>query len=432
MKKFSFKMPDLGEGIVEVELLKWDINIGDQVEKDQPIADVMTDKANVELTSPVSGKVITLACNVDEMVAVGAELVLFDVDDETDSGVKEAHTNIIKAEELSAPITTPSEPKPEKLVLTTPARLESTDEKHIESETGNRITRKKSADKNKALASPAVRRRAREMGIDLSLIAGSGSAGQVTREDIKRFSDATASTVNQNRTAIEHIKVRGLRRVIARKLELSKRTIPHFSYVEEIELNELEALRLHLNEKRHESQPKLTLLPFIMQAMTNAIDTYPDINSTYDDEAGLITRYAGIHVGIATQTDQGLKVPVMRHAEALNIWDKAKQICLLSEMARDNSISTQDLSGSTITITSLGKLGGLSSTPILNKPEVAIIGINKAEDRVVARNGQMVIRRMMNISSSFDHRIIDGYVAAEFIQQIKSILEHPVTLFMSE
>ncbi len=429
MQSFIFKMPDLGEGIVEVEMLKWHVDTGQWVDKDAPIADVMTDKANVELTAPVSGRVEKLGCAVDEMIAVGADLIVFALAEnsaEPDQQTSEAVTP--KAENT---VTVTDQPIPKPAALRTSARIEpkAPDSKSVaNNETPAPISSRH--DKGRALASPAVRRRAREMGVDLSLIAGSGAGGQVTRDDLLRFQQGALNAIRQPRSAVQQRKVSGLRRVIAQKLARSKRTIPHFSYIEEIELNELQALRHHLNEQRQKQQPRLTLLPFLMQAMVLAIDQFPDVNATFDDEAGVVTQYAGVHIGVATQTDQGLKVPVIRHAEAMDVWEKAAAIQRLSELARNHRIAAQDLSGSTITLSSLGKLGGLAATPIINKPEVAIIGVNRAEDRVVVRDGKKKIRHMMNLSSSFDHRIIDGYRAAEFIQAIKSGLENPVTLFM--
>lgn len=408
----------MGEGIVEVELISWHIAVGDEVVEDQPIADVMTDKANVELTSPVSGRVARLGCASEEMVAVGAELVLFDI--EGDSNPTETATAVAEvpaAEKagISEVVTaTPAPPVPVIQHESVAAPLTS------------------APSGGKALASPAVRRRALDLGIDLFRLHGSGPAGRVTHDDLDRFQTSPAVAGMQPRTGSEQIKVSGLRRVIAQKMQTSKRTIPHFTYVEEIDLTELESLRTHLNTNRSGSQPKLTLLPFLMRALVRVLEHFPEINATFDDEAGVVTRYAGIHIGIATQTDQGLKVPVVRHAESYDIWGNAAELQRLAKAARDNSATAEELSGSTITITSLGKLGGIVSTPVLNKPEVAIIGINKAEERVMVRDGQMVIRRMMNLSSSFDHRIVDGYVAAEMIQAMKSILEHPAMLFMPE
>jgi len=400
MGTFSFKTPDVGEGIVEVELVAWHIAIGDAVSEDQPIADVMTDKANVELGSPVAGRVVKLACRVGDMVAVGSELVLFD----TEPGAVPPASP--EADTVEAPAPAPAvDPRPAPRAPVPASR---------------------------PLASPAVRRRALDAEIDLSQVPGSGPGGRISHDDLDAFLALPQAGLGHARTATERIKVTGLRRLIAERLQTAKRTIPHYSYIEEIDLTELEALRAHLNGDRAPQQPKLTLLPFLIQALVRALPHYPEVNATFDDQAGVVTRYAGVHIGIATHTDQGLKVPVMRHAESRTLWGNAALLQRLSDAARDNSIAATELSGSTITISSLGRLGGIAATPVLNKPEVAIIGVNKAQQRVVADEGQMVIRTMMNLSSSFDHRIVDGHVAAAFIQAVKGLLEHPATLFMPE
>ncbi len=456
MNEYVFKTPDLGEGIVEVELLKWYVGPGEEVSKDQPIADVMTDKANVELTAPVSGRVTRLGCAVDESIAVGAELIVFDLEAANVQTTAEVQKNggvtdvtVVASKSTgegsvadSASPDSTKEPPAKTEKPPTPLRATARLEHRYDSPESTGVSarsqpqqdsiRIRSAAGGPVLASPAVRRRARELGIDLALIAGSGSAGQVTADDLHRFQQLAASQVHPPRKSLSQHKVTGVRRLIAQKLQQAKRSIPHFSYVEEIELDELERLRQYLNAQRREDQPKLTLLPFIMQAMVLVIEQFPDINATYDDDQDILTRYAGVHIGIATQTDQGLKVPVIRHAESMDIWQKAAAVKRLSTQARDKRISVQDLSGSSITLTSLGKLGGIASTPIINKPEVAIIGVNRAEQRVVVRGGKKKIRTMMNLSSSFDHRIIDGYHAAEFIQAIKNRLEHPVTLFIGD
>ncbi len=398
MSKFSFKTPDVGEGIVEVELIAWHIAVGDGITEDQPIADVMTDKANVELSSPVAGRVLRLACQVGDRVAVGAELVLFDTD-----------------------LDAPSPP---------PAELPSAHEPPVSTVSPAAVS--PAPPRTRPLASPAVRRRALDAEIELGQVPGSGPGGRISHDDLDAFLALPQAALSTARTATERIKVTGLRRLIAERLQIATRTIPHYSYVEEIDLTELEALRSHLNDNRGAHQPRLTLLPFLIQALVRALRHYPEVNATFDDQAGIVTRYAGVHVGIATHTDQGLKVPVMRHAESRTLWGNAMLLQRLTEAARDNSIGATELSGSTITISSLGRLGGIAATPVLNKPEVAIIGVNKAQQRVVVRDGQMVIRTMMNISSSFDHRIVDGHVAAAFIQAVKGLLEHPATLFIPE
>jgi len=290
---------------------------------------------------------------------------------------------------------------------------------------------------DKPVASPAVRERAHELGIELQYVAGSGPAGRITHQDLDAYiasggrgAVATRATGYAPRDGIEEIKVIGLRRKIAEKMQDAKRRIPHFAYVEEIDMTELESLRAHLNKTKQKDQPKLNVLPFLMRALVRVLPDYPQINARFDDDAGLVHRYAAVHIGIATQTANGLTVPVVKHAEARDVWDTALEVARVASLARDNKASKDDLTGSTITITSLGTLGGVVTTPVINHPEVAIIGPNAIVERPVVRNGQVVVRKMMNLSSSFDHRVVDGYDAAEFIQRIKALLEHPATLFM--
>ena len=289
----------------------------------------------------------------------------------------------------------------------------------------------------KPVASPAVRERAHELGIELQYVTGSGPAGRITHQDLDAYIEKggrgavpARSTGYAPRDGIEEIKVIGLRRKIAEKMQDAKRRIPHFAYVEEIDMTELESLRAHLNATKRPDQPKLNVLPFLMRALVKVLPDYPQINARFDDDAGVVHRYAAVHIGIATQTANGLIVPVVKHAEARDVWDSALEVARVASLARDNKASKDDLTGSTITITSLGTLGGVVTTPVINHPEVAIIGPNAIIERPVVRNGQVVVRKMMNLSSSFDHRVVDGYDAAEFIQRIKALLEHPATLFM--
>jgi 2-oxoisovalerate dehydrogenase E2 component (dihydrolipoyl transacylase) len=290
---------------------------------------------------------------------------------------------------------------------------------------------------DKPLASPAVRQRARDLGIALQFVPGSGPAGRIGHQDLDQYVATGGQTaragapISAPRERVEQIKVIGLRRKIAQKMQESKRRIPHFAYVEEIDMTELEALRAHLNEGRTAEQPKLTVLPFIMRALVKALDHYPQINARFDDEADVVHRHAAVHIGIATQTANGLMVPVVRHAEARDIWENALEVSRVAALARDNKASKDDLTGSTITVTSLGALGGVATTPVINHPEVAIIGPNAIVERPVVRDGQIVVRKIMNLSSSFDHRVVDGYDAAAFVQKIKALLEHPATLFMA-
>jgi 2-oxoisovalerate dehydrogenase E2 component (dihydrolipoyl transacylase) len=287
----------------------------------------------------------------------------------------------------------------------------------------------------KPLASPSVRARADELGIKLQFVPGTGPAGRISHADLDAYvvsggAASSARSVYSARDGVDEIKVIGLRRKIAEKMQESKRRIPHFAYVEEIDMTELEALRVHLNAAKRPEQPKLTLLPFLMRALVKLLPSYPQINARFDDEAGIVHRHAAVHIGIATQTANGLIVPVVRHAEARDLWDAAAEVARVAALTREGKATREELSGSTITITSLGALGGVVTTPVINHPEVAIIGPNAIVERPVVRGGQIVVRKMMNLSSSFDHRVVDGYDAAEFIQKLKGLLEHPATLFI--
>ena len=407
MGKHVFKLPDVGEGVVEGEIVDWKVKAGDSVTEDQPIVDLMTDKATVAIPSPVSGKVISTTGKPGDMVAVGAELIVFEVEGKG----KEAEPEPEAAPEPE-PVATP-EPAPAPAPAAAPAPAVK----------GKR-----------PLASPAVRRRAREAGVDLSGIQGSGTGGRISHDDMDAFLQGggrlAAVQRGQKRTGTTEVPVIGLRRKIAAKMAESKSRIPHFSYLEEIDITALEALRQHLNAKRSGDMPKLTYLPFLMQALIRALQQHPECNALYEEERNTVVRHEAVHIGIATQTDDGLMVPVIRHAEARDAWDCAREMRRVSQAARDKTATSEELSGSTITITSLGALGGLGATPIINHPEVVIIGVHKAEERAVVRDGAIVVRRMMNLSGSFDHRIVDGYNGAQMMQTLKQMLEHPATIFM--
>ena len=416
MGRFVFKLPDLGEGTAEAEIVAWHVKVGDVVAEDAPLVDMLTDKATVEMTSPVAGKLIECNGAPGEMAAVGGPIAVFEVEGAGNVAAKPPAP-------AKAPATAPPEPAEASTYAPPPAapRAEA------------RPPAASRAEGEKPLASPAVRRRAEDLGIKLGHVAASGPAGRITHDDLDRFiaggRTAAASTLAK-RTAVEEVKVIGMRRAIARQMQESKRRIPHFAYVEEIDMTELEDLRAHLNATKRADQPKLTMLPFLMRALVRVLPQYPQINARFDDEAGVVHRYAGVHMGIATQTAGGLIVPVVKHAEALDVWAAAAEVARVAEIARSGKGSKDDLSGSTITVTSLGPLGGIATTPVINHPEVAIIGPNKIVDRPVVRHGQIAVRKMMNLSSSFDHRVVDGYDAAEFIQKVKAMLEHPATLFM--
>ncbi|WP_431700229.1 dihydrolipoamide acetyltransferase family protein [Pseudomonas sp. BR20] len=411
------KMPDIGEGIAEVELSQWHVKVGDLVVEDQVLADVMTDKAMVDIPSPVHGKVISLGGEPGEVMAVGSILISIEVE-----GAGNAKEAPVVAEPVkAAPVV---EAKPAPAVESQPAPV-VTAQAPVARDVDDR-----------PLASPAVRKHALDAGIQLRLVQGSGPAGRILHEDLDAYLQqgaskaSTAANPYAERNDEEQIPVIGMRRKIAQRMQDATRRAAHFSYVEEIDVTALDELRVHLNEKHGATRGKLTLLPFIVRAMVVALRDFPQINARYDDEAQVITRLGAVHVGVATQSDVGLMVPVVRHAEARSLWGNAEEIARLASAARSGKASRDELSGSTITLTSLGALGGIVSTPVLNLPEVAIVGVNRIVERPMVIKGQIVIRKMMNLSSSFDHRVVDGMDAAQFIQAIRGLLEQPASLFL--
>jgi 2-oxoisovalerate dehydrogenase E2 component (dihydrolipoyl transacylase) len=441
MSEYIFKMPDLGEGTVEAEIVAWRTAPGAVVTEDQVICEVMTDKAAVEVPAPVSGRVLSISGEPGDKIAVGSPLIVFETT--PDAAAVPATIAAARAATAvsSAATVVPSE-----------------------------------APFGRIKTSPANRRRAREAGIDLRLIAGTGPGGRIVRSDLKAATEGDPSYADAHGDALAgprqvaqavaaetsvppgprttEIKVIGVRRVIAERMSEAKRTIPHFAYVEEVDITELEALRQHLNESgtpaagapsargasagapaaaaRAGAAPAagLTYLPFVVLALTRALQSFPQCNVRYDAARGVLVRHQSVHVGVATQTPDGLKVPVVRDAQALSLWELAAGIRRVSERARTNQATREELNGSTITVTSLGKLGGIASTPVINSPEVAIIGLNKATLRPVVHDGAVAVRRIMNLSSSFDHRFVDGYDAAAMIQALKALLEHPATIFI--
>jgi 2-oxoisovalerate dehydrogenase E2 component (dihydrolipoyl transacylase) len=421
MSRYVFKMPDLGEGTVEAEIVAWHVKVGDLVDEDQVMAEVMTDKAAVEVPSPVTGKVVALKGAPGEMVPVGSELIVF----ETDAGA---------AVEAPAPAAKPAaangHARPDE--STTANGGAAVAPSVVEPSEGQAT-----APAGRVKASPATRRRAREAGLDLKLVTGSGPQGRITRQDLESAlddasrpaDDAGSVPAYARRTGTEEIKVIGVRRVIANRMTEAKRNIPHFAYVEEVDVTELETLRRYLNEKG-DASPSFTYLPFIVAALARVLEQFPQCNALYDADRNVIVRHRAVHVGVATQTPDGLKVPVVRHAEARGLQDLAAEIRRVSEAARTGRAGRDELTGSTITVTSLGRLGGIVSTPIINAPELAIIGVNKAVERPVIVDGAVAVRRIMNLSSSFDHRFVDGFDAAAMIQALKERLEHPATIFI--
>ncbi|MEM1261912.1 MAG: dihydrolipoamide acetyltransferase family protein [Pseudomonadota bacterium] len=407
MSEYIFKLPDLGEGTVEAEIAEWNVKVGDVVAEEDTLGAMMTDKAAVEVSSPVAGRVTALAGEPGDIVAVGTPLVTFETDGET-----------------AAPAPPAAVPSTE----TAPARTAAVD-------TASQAAVPPSSATARVQTSPAIRRMAREAGLDLTTVVGTGPRGRIVRADLEAHL-ANSSNVRAadapppvQRHGTEEIKVIGVRRMIAERMSAAKRSIPHFSYVEEVDVTALESLRAHLNSTASDGEPRLTPLPFIALALIRTLSDYPAVNAVYDDERNTIVRHSAVHLGVATQTPDGLKVPVIQHAEQHGLRAMATAIRAASDKARSNQSRPQELSGSTITITSLGKLGGIASTPVINAPEVAIIGINKAVQRPVVVDGAVTVRTMMNISSSFDHRFVDGFDAAAMIQALKTRIEQPALMF---
>ena len=427
MGTFAFKLPDIGEGVVEGEVVEWMVSVGDTVKEDDPILSVMTDKATVEIPAPCDGTVSKIIGEAGDILPVGVVCIEFDVDGDGNASASEEAP--AKEEVESKP-----EPTPEPVAAPEPTPQPVAEPVSV---AGPAVER---APGTKPLASPAVRQRARSAGVDLYHVAGSGPAGRITHADLDVHLSGGASRASSSmpiggsarvaRTGTEDIKVIGLRRKIADSMMSSYSTIAHFSYFEEVDVTELEALRQHLNATRPEGAPKLTYLPFIMLALVKGLGQRPECNALYDDEAGVVTRHEAVHLGIATQTDRGLYVPVVKHVEAMDIWSAAAEMGRVTQATRDGKAAADDLSGSTFTITSLGRMGGLGATPIINKPEVGILGVHNAKDRAVVIDGRVEVRRIMNLSSSWDHRVVDGHDGASLVQLLKSMLEHPATIFM--
>ncbi|WP_421790665.1 dihydrolipoamide acetyltransferase family protein [Hyphobacterium sp.] len=425
MSEYRYKLPDVGEGVVEAEIVEWRIKVGDTVVEDQPILDVMTDKATVEVPCAVNGVVTKIVGEPGDVIPVGTEILFIQTDGEVPAEAKEeapapAAVEAPKAEEKPAETPKP-EPKPEPAPAATPAPVAR-------------------AEGDRPLASPAVRQRAQENDIDLSSVPGTGPAGRITHQDMDDFIASGGRLAARaggggsgrtKRTGVEETKIIGLRRKIAENMVKAKTTIPHIAYVEEIDLTALEDLRKHLNATKADDQPKLTLIPFLAAALCRALPETPQANAHYDTEAGVLTKYEAVHLGIATATPNGLMVPTIKHAEAMDVWELAAELGRLAKAARDGKATKDELSGSTITITSLGAIGGLVTTPVINLPETAIIGVNKMQELPrFDEGGRVVPKKLMNLSSSFDHRIVDGYDAALLIQNVKAYLENPATLFM--
>ena len=423
MPKFTFNLPDIGEGIAEAEIVAWHVKVGDKISEDQPLADMMTDKATVEMESPVSGVVTKVAGEAGDVIAIGAMLVEIEIAGDGSNEAPEAPKPA--AEPVLAAVVedeNPHAPEPVAVVEVTPAPVPPAPVPPAAPA---------ASAANKVTASPAVRQRAKELGVDLTDVKAAG--GHVRHADLDAFltygSQMGYRPAHANvRREDEAVKVIGMRRRIADNMAASKRHIPHFTYVEEIDVTAIEAMRADLNANRG-AKPKLTMLPMLIVAICKTIPQYPMINARFDDEAGVVTRHGSVHLGMATQTDAGLMVPVIRDAQDRNIWQLATEIARLAEAARSGSAKSEELSGSTLTVTSLGPLGGIATTPVINRPEVAIIGPNKIVERPMFVGDNIEARKLMNLSISCDHRVVDGWDAANYVQALKKLIETPVLLF---
>ena len=435
MAKYEFKLPDIGEGIAEAEIVAWHVKIGDRIEEDQPLADMMTDKATVEMETPVAGKIVELAGDVGDQIAIGSVLAVIETDGVVGAaepsekevpiadGAAEAN-----AEQEEALPTTAVEESAERV---RPERSEAQSKgagTKAEERPSTSLSTNEGGTKAQALASPAVRQRARDLGIDLGEVKTAGD--RVRHSDLDAYLLYNGGSVSGRGSAArpdETIKVVGLRRKIAENMAEATRRIPHFTLVEEFDVTALEETRAMMNADRG-SNPKLTLLPFLITAMARAIPDWPMLNATYDDEANVITRHGALHFGMATQTPNGLMVPVIRNAQGMSVWQLASEALRLAEAARTGKASREELAGSSITLSSLGPMGGITSTPVINRPEVAIIAVNKVEEKVVVAGEDIEVRKRMNLSLSCDHRVVDGWDAANFLQAMKAYIENPLRL----
>jgi 2-oxoisovalerate dehydrogenase E2 component (dihydrolipoyl transacylase) len=440
MSERVIKLSDVGEGVAEAEIVELMVKVGELVREGDVLVAVMTDKATVELPSPADGRVSWIGCEVGQKAAVGSELIKIEVGDGADTTpeiaarTKGAAATDRYGEQLQRPQQPRSAQEPSQLATVDSERSQTVDPAtSIVPRAAQSLTQARSTDR--PIAAPAVRAHARDHGVDLRFVRGSGPAGRILREDVDAYLAGGVQTQavvqgSMANTAVEEIKIIGLRRRIAQRLQDTVRRIPHFSYIEEVDVTDLESLRADINETRKSGRPRLTVLPFLMRALVMALREFPQMNARFEDSADILHRYGGAHIGVAIQTPNGLVVAVVRHAEARMIWDCASEVKRLTEAARSGTITREELTGSTITITSLGALGGIASTPVINSPEVAIVGVNKMAIKPVWRGAAFEPRKIMNLSSSFDHRIIDGWDAAQFIQHLRSLLEAPAKIFM--
>lgn len=432
----KIQMPDVGEGITEAEIVEWNVKPGDVVKEDDVLAAVMTDKATVEIPSPVDGTVMEIVGEIGEMTAVGSVIISLEVEGEGNEAEISAEADAPKAKDEPAETAPEPEAKPEPAPTPAPKKVAQV-QKPTATVQASPMAGAPRKEGEKPTAAPSVRKRAIDAGVQLQYVHGTGPAGRITHDDLDAYiSGASAPIGGTSRktpnTRVEEIKVIGLRRKIAERMQDAKQRIPHITYVDEVDVTELESLREQMNRTKKEHQPKLTILSFIMKAMVIALKDYPKLSSHYDDGADVLYQYGAAHIGMAAQTPGGLMVPVIKHAETMDLHDLANEAVRLAGAARDGSITRDELTGSTITLSSLGKMGGIVSTPVINSPEVAIVGVNKVAIRPVWMEGGFVPRKIMNLSSSFDHRIVDGWDAAEFIQRIRGLLENPATLFMED
>jgi len=420
MATYTFNLPDIGEGIAEAEIVAWHVKVGDRVEEDGRIADMMTDKATVEMESPVSGVIRKVAGAEGDVIAIGSMLVEIETEGEDAPTVETApEPEVIEAETPKAP--------PVEVAVAAPAPSPAPVAPKAASGDGPLPSQGSDIGGEKVLASPVVRQRARDLGIDLARVRPA-EGNRIRHADLDAYLNYGGTRAGPGRAADEEIRVIGMRKRIAQNMAESKRHIPHFTYVEEIDVTKMEEMRAEMNDSRG-ARPKLTALPILIAAICKTLREYPMLNARYDDEANVVTRFGAVHLGIATQTDAGLMVPVLRGAESLSVWDMASEIARLAEAARSGKAKSEELSGSTLTLTSLGPLGGIATTPVINRPEVAIIGPNKIVERPVVVNGAIVIRKMMNLSISCDHRVVDGHDAASFVQALKRRIETPIYIF---
>jgi 2-oxoisovalerate dehydrogenase E2 component (dihydrolipoyl transacylase) len=431
MARYEFKLPDIGEGIAEAEIVAWHVKVGDTIAEDQQIADMMTDKATVEMESPVAGKVIELAGEVGDQVPIGSVLAVIETEgaDRAAEPVDDSEDERPLAD--GAVEATPEQAEEIPVVSAEPVRAERRAEPEAEARprVEPEVAKREPAASAHVLASPAVRARARDLGIDLAKVKT--TSDRIRHSDLDAYLLYNGGTVSARPSAAprkdETIKVVGLRRKIAENMQEAKRRIPHFTLVEEFDVTALEETRAMMNADRG-SNPKLTLLPFLITAMAKALPEWPMLNATYDDEANVITRHGALNLGMATQTPNGLMVPVIRDAQSMNVWQIAGEILRLAEAARSGKAAREELSGSSITLSSLGPMGGVTSTPVINRPEVAIIAVNKVEEKVVVIDGEIEVRKRMNLSLSCDHRVVDGWDAASFMQALKGYIENPLRL----